>query len=112
VHGNNSFLFTGDLEKNAENEYSKKYKEFLDSDVLKVSHHGSKTSTSNEFFRYVAPKLGLISAGINNNFGHPADIVLERLNFFNSEILRTDLDKAVLMRSDGNTIETVNWKNL
>jgi competence protein ComEC len=111
-YGNTSFLFTGDLEKSAENEYAKRYKHFLDSDVLKVSHHGSKTSTSNEFLNFVSPEISLISAGINNSFGHPAEEVLTRLNRFKSKILRTDLNGAVLLRSDGNDIEIIKWKNL
>jgi competence protein ComEC len=109
-YGKNSFLFTGDLEKSAEREYAKKYKYFLDSDVLKVSHHGSKTSTSKEFLNFVTPEISLISTGIINSFGHPASEVLIRLNSFKSEVLRTDLDKAALLRSDGNKIEIVNWK--
>ena len=111
-YGNTSFLFTGDLEKSAENEYSKRYKHFLDSDVLKVSHHGSKTSTSYEFLNFVTPEISLISSGINNSFGHPAEEVLRRLNRFKSKILRTDLNGAVLLRSDGNEIEIIKWKNL
>jgi competence protein ComEC len=112
TYGKSSFLFTGDLEKSAEKEYANKYKHFLDSDVLKVSHHGSKTSTSKEFLNFVTPDFSLISAGINNSFGHPTNEVLLRLNSFKSKILRTDLDKAVLLRSDGNKIESVNWKKL
>ena len=87
TYGKNSFLFTGDLEKNAENEYATRYKHFLDSDVLKVSHHGSKTSTSDEFLKIVTPDFSLISAGINNSFGHSTIEVLLRLNSFKSKII-------------------------
>jgi competence protein ComEC len=96
VHGSNSFLFLGDLEINAENEYSKKYKSFLDFDVLKVAHHGSKTSSSYEFLKYVTPEVSLISAGLNNNFSHLADEVLNMLGNFKSRLYRTELDKEVL----------------
>jgi competence protein ComEC len=111
-YGKTSFLFTGDLEKSAENEYAKRYKYFLDSDVLKVSHHGSKTSTANEFLNYVTPEISLISAGIYNSFGHPAEEVLRKLNGLKSKILRTDLSGAVLLRSDGNKIEIIKWKHI
>ena len=85
---------------------------FLDSVVLKVSHHGSKTSTSNEFLNYVTPEISFISAGINNSFGHPSEEVLRRLNGFESKILRTDSSGAVLLRSDGNEIKIIEWKNI
>ena len=109
VYGETSFLFTGDVEKDVENFYAKKYKYFLDSDVLKVGHHGSKTSSSNEFLKYVSPELSLISAGFKNKFGHPVDDVLQRLEAEGSTIYRTDLNKAVLLRSDGKEIKLINW---
>ena len=109
VYGETSFLFTGDVEKDVENFYAKKYKYFLDSDVLKVGHHGSKTSSSNEFLKYVSPELSLISAGFKNKFGHPVEDVLQRLEAEGSTIYRTDLNKAVLLRSDGKEIKLINW---
>jgi competence protein ComEC len=109
VYGETSFLFTGDVEKDVEKIYVNKYRHFLDSDVLKVGHHGSKTSSSIEFLHYVSPKLSLISAGFKNKFGHPVDDVIERLESHNSTIYRTDLQKAVLLRSDGEQIQKINW---
>jgi competence protein ComEC len=109
VYGETSFLFTGDVEKNVEKIYANKYRYFLDSDVLKVGHHGSKTSSSNEFLKYVSPELSLISAGFKNKFGHPVDEVIERLEGHNSTIYRTDLQKAVLLRSNGEEIQQINW---
>ncbi|MBT8391738.1 MAG: DNA internalization-related competence protein ComEC/Rec2 [Ignavibacteriaceae bacterium] len=111
TYGDRSFLFTGDLEKKAEEEYLFKYRDFLDSDVLKVSHHGSKTSTSEKFISYVKPDISLVSAGMNNSFGHPADEVLYKLKKHDSKILRTDLNRAILLRTDGKKIEIVNWNN-
>lgn len=108
-YGKTSFLFTGDLEKKMEKYYSKKYNNFLDSDVLKVGHHGSKTSSSEEFLELVTPKISLISAGYKNKFGHPVQEVLDRLTNMDSEIFRTDLQKAILLRSDGNEIKTIYW---
>jgi competence protein ComEC len=109
VYGETSFLFTGDVEKNVEKIYTNKYRHFLDSDVLKVGHHGSKTSSSIEFLHYISPELSLISAGFKNKFGHPVDVVIQRLVETGSAIYRTDLNKAVLLRSDGQEIKFISW---
>lgn len=109
VYGENSFLFTGDAEKNVENIYVSKYKKFLDSDVLKAGHHGSKTSSSELFLDYVTPQYSLISADFKNKFGHPAKEVIQRLRMHNSTIFRTDLQKAILLRSDGSKIKLIHW---
>ena len=109
VYGETSFLFTGDIEKNIERFYSTRYRHFLDSDVLKVGHHGSKTSSSVEFLRYVSPELSLISAGFKNKFGHPVEEVIQRLEAEGSTIYRSDLQKAILLRSDGQEIKLINW---
>jgi len=111
VFGQTSFLFVGDAEIPAEIFYLQHYKEFLDSDVLKVGHHGSKTGSSKEFLEAVSPKISLVSAGIKNKFGHPSEIVLKRLEQLNSQILRTDSLGAVLLQSDGKEIKVINWKN-
>lgn len=111
VFGQTSFLFVGDAEIPAEIFYLQHYKEFLDSDVLKVGHHGSKTGSSQEFLEAVSPKISLVSAGIKNKFGHPSEIVLKRLHQLNSQILRTDSSGAVLLQSDGKEIKIINWKN-
>lgn len=78
---NNSILFTGDIEKIAEKEILKEYEKtnILKSDILKVGHHGSKTSSIEEFLKAVNPKIALIGVGENNTFGHPNDGVIERL---------------------------------
>jgi len=109
IYGETSFLFTGDAEKNVEKIYSVKYKHFLDSDVLKVGHHGSKTSSSDVFLNYVTPEYSLISAGFKNKFGHPAVEIIDKLRKQNSKIFRTDLQKAILLRSDGNQIKKIEW---
>lgn len=110
VYGKTSFLFLGDLEYPGEVYYIISEKAMLDSDVLKVSHHGSKTGTSDTLLKLISPKISLISAGIKNKFGHPSEIVLERLKNINSKILRTDSDGAVLLQSDGNEIKIVDWR--
>jgi competence protein ComEC len=109
VYGETSFLFTGDVEKKVEKFYADKYRHFLDSDVLKVGHHGSKTSSSVEFLRYISPELSLISAGFKNKFGHPVEDVIQRLESEGAAIFRTDLQKAILLRSDGEQIQLINW---
>lgn len=69
-----------------------------DIDVLKVSHHGSNTSTSRYLLENIKPEVSLISAGKNNSYGHPSAIVLENLKHFGSEILRTDLHGNLRIR--------------
>ena len=75
-----SMLFTGDIEQIAEQEILSKYdKELLKSTVLKVAHHGSKTSSTEAFLEAVRPKIGLIGVGEKNTFGHPNQEVIKRL---------------------------------
>ena len=100
VFGKNSFLFTGDAYKNVEGELINKKAE-IDSDVLKVSHHGSKTSSSEEFIKSVSPQIAVISAGIGNKYGHPHQEVLELLEKYDIKILRTDKDGDIKIISDG-----------
>ena len=78
---NFTMLFTGDIENEAEKMMIYKYKDtnFLSSSVLKVAHHGSKTSSIQSFIELVNPKIALIGVGKNNNFGHPSSEVLERI---------------------------------
>ena len=85
-----SILFTGDVEK-AEDNILNSYRDVdLKSTVLKLAHHGSKTSSSKEFLEAVKPKIALIGVGENNKFGHPSPEVLQRLNDINCKIYRTD----------------------
>lgn len=112
VYGNTSFLFTGDIETKMENFYVNQYHQFLKSDVLKVAHHGSKTSTSKIFLEYVHPKIALVSAGVINQFNHPAKEIIERLKNAGSKIFRTDKEGAVLLRSDGYSIHKIKWNEI
>jgi competence protein ComEC len=112
VYGNTSIIFTGDAGKETERSYISVYKEFLDSDVLKVGHHGSESSTSVDFLNYVSPKISLISAGITNSYGHPAIEVLEKIEESGSKILRTDKEGAIILQSDGISFNKINWKSL
>ena len=88
-----SMLFTGDIEKIAEKQIIEEYKnnlQILNSTVLKVAHHGSKTSSIQEFMEAVKPKISIIGVGENNKFGHPNDDVIARLQNIGSKIYRTD----------------------
>lgn len=78
IYKNFSMLFTGDIEK-AEENIAQKYKNNLKSTILKVAHHGSKTSTNEEFLKYVEPQIALIGVGENNKFGHPNQQIIEKL---------------------------------
>jgi len=111
VYGKTSFLFTGDAERKTENFLLTQNGSFLKSDVLKISHHGSNTSSTKDFIESVKPRLALISSGIGNKFNHPSPKVIERLNEYGVKILRTDKNAAVILRSDGKNIYEVNWKN-
>lgn len=95
-----SFLFTGDLEEEGEAELINK-KEDLKNDVLKIGHHGSKNSTSQNFLEKVLPKYAIISVG-KNKFGHPSLRILSRLKRLGVNILRTDINGEIRMESDGN----------
>ncbi len=97
--GNISFLFPGDIEEESEDDLLH-LKERLKSDVIKVPHHGSRTSLSETFLPEVSPAVAVISAGRGNAFGHPSPEVLERLQ--GVRVARTDLDGAVkITRSKG-----------
>ena len=87
-----SMLFTGDIEQIAEKRLCDLYKDTnkLKATVLKVAHHGSKTSSTEEFLELVKPKIALIGVGENNSFGHPNDIVINRLKNYTNFIFRTD----------------------
>jgi competence protein ComEC len=111
-YGETSFLFTGDAGLRVERYYLENYRQFLESTVLKAGHHGSKTSSSQEFINIVKPKFAIISSGILNKFKHPHFEIIDRLQKSNTKILRTDKNGAILLRSDGYKVENINWKKL
>lgn len=98
IYKENSFLFTGDIGFDEEDEIRD-----LESDVLKVAHHGSKYSTSDLFLQAVKPIYAVIEVG-KNSYGHPTSEVLQRLEKFDIKIFRTDTDGNVEFVSDGNNI--------
>ncbi len=105
IYGGNSFLLTGDMEKNLENYLIQIDGPKLKSKVLKVGHHGSKTSTSELFLGFVYPDLTVVSSGKGNMYGHPHNEVIERLKNFGANTWRTDQKGALIIKSDGEKFE-------
>lgn len=103
--GNNSFLFMGDAEK--ENEQSIKWPK---TDVLKVGHHGSNTSSTKEFLNQVQPQYSIIMVGKDNSYKLPKEETINKLQECGSEIYRTDLNGDIQIISDGNNIEVITEK--
>ena len=98
---NYRFLFMGDAGAGVEEDLMVKYN-FQDIDVLKIGHHGSKTSSGKKFINAINPRYSLISVGENNRYGHPNKEVLENLK--ESKIYRTDLDGSILFKIKNNKI--------
>ncbi len=105
-YGNQTLLLPGDAEKQVERTMLRESSgSDLRADVLKVGHHGSKNSTTEEFLHAVEPKVAIISAGDDNPYGHPSPELLERLTVEGARILRTDRDGAIHILTDGQTLE-------
>lgn len=98
--GGTSLLITGDAEVEEEAYAVSLLGDELDVDILKVGHHGSRTSTSEELLALVTPDEAVISCGLNNSYGHPTSEVLERLISFGTVIYRTDKEGTVILRGD------------
>lgn len=96
------FMFMGDASITKEDEIISKYN-LSNVDVLKVGHHGSKTSSSKEFIDEVNPKYSIISVGKNNRYGHPNREVLDNLN--KSKIYRTDQDGSIMFKIKNNKLK-------
>lgn len=108
-------VFTGDAESSVENEIVSSYYSDLNADVLKVGHHGSETSSTTNFLNAVSPSISVISVGKNNTYGHPKQVVLDKLQTMNSAIYRTDLNGSILVGVNDNSsilIFTTNGSNL
>lgn len=108
-YGDISFLFTGDCEEEEEQEIlSSSYADILSSTVLKVGHHGSQTSSCEEFIKAVAPKYAIISCGKDNSYGHPHKEVLDRLIQNQCQIKRTDDNGTIVMSTNGKSLLFIN----
>ncbi len=102
-YGQTSFLFTGDAEEISENEILSKDFD-ISADVLKLGHHGSKTSTGENFLKAVSPKYAVIMCGKDNTYGHPTQKILKRLASNNITTYRTDEMGTIIIKTDGNSI--------
>lgn len=104
VYKNTSFLFAADAEEYSEMEMLKHNRD-IKADVLKVGHHGSCTSSSEEFLRAVSPKYAVISVGYNSFYGQPDKCVLDRLNNIGATLYRTDKRGTIIVTSNGYNIK-------
>ncbi|MEW6749659.1 MAG: DNA internalization-related competence protein ComEC/Rec2, partial [Candidatus Latescibacterota bacterium] len=103
TYGQFSLLLAGDAEEDSEPALLA-WGDRLHSQVLKVAHHGSRTSSGAAFLEGVAPQYGVVSVGVGNRFGHPSAAVVGRYRERGVEVLRTDQRGAVLVRTDGRTV--------
>lgn len=109
VFGDHSFLFTGDIEKEAETRLLRDDKK-LGAHVLKVPHHGSKTSSTYYFVEQVSPQYAIFTLGYKNIFHFPSTRVVGRYKERDCQILRTDLDGAITVTSDGKELEVMTYR--
>ena len=111
-YGDTSFLFTGDMEREAELDLLDYWDESkIKSTVLKVGHHGSETSTSYPFLRAIEPVYGVISVGKGNSYGHPDEAVTSHLRDAEVKVYRTDEQGDIIILSDGKQIQVTIEKN-
>jgi len=96
------FMFMGDASVTTEKEILNNYN-LPDIDVLKVGHHGSRTSSSKEFINEISPKYSVISVGKNNRYGHPNKEVLD--NLYASKVYRTDQDRSIMFKIKNNKLK-------
>ncbi|MBN2852418.1 MAG: MBL fold metallo-hydrolase [Clostridia bacterium] len=104
---NNSFLFTGDAESPVEHDLLSSGMN-IKADVLKVGHHGGATSTTALFLNKVNPEIAVISVGADNKYGHPDELITNRLSLYGVKTLRTDQLGSIVIKSDGNTLTIEN----
>lgn len=103
--GERRFLLTGDAEGLEEEWMVQRYGDGLASDVLKVGHHGSATSSTPGFLDMVRPRVALVSVGTGNSYGHPSQGVLQALDERGAHLLRTDDDGTIVVSTDGRDLE-------
>ena len=109
-HRSHHLLFTGDAETAAETHLGR-WSAVLAAQFLKVGHHGSATSTSEDFLAMIAPKYAAISVGAGNTFGHPAAAVLHRLSAYGASVLQTDRERAIWLRIErDNSWRRIAWQ--
>ncbi|SMO35687.1 DNA internalization-related competence protein ComEC/Rec2 [Fodinibius sediminis] len=104
VYGSMEFLFTGDAESGQEQRLLKKYPDLINTDFLKVAHHGSRSSSTEDFLRATSPEVAVVSLGWRNPFRHPHQTAVQRLRRNTNELYFTSLEGAVKLVSDGREI--------
>lgn len=102
-----TMLFTGDSEREAEQNMVKSYGDELQSDVLKSPHHGSRTSSSDDYLKTVKAKDVIISLAADNEYGHPHKQTLDRYKKYNMNVYRTDQDGTITITTDGSDDYTI-----
>jgi beta-lactamase superfamily II metal-dependent hydrolase len=110
VYGGISFLFTGDAPVEVEEMMVARFGGFLRSTVLKVGHHGSASSSSQQLLDVVRPSMAALSVGLHNTFGHPAPAVLQAFDDLRIEVVRTDHEGAIILATDGHSLWRVPWR--
>lgn len=110
VYGKTSVLFLGDIHAEIERDLARRYGDFLKCELVKVAHHGSRSSSSPELVSLTRPRYAVFSVGRNNHYGHPHAEVLARWRDAGATLARTDEDGALLFRSDGHTAERTLWR--
>ncbi len=104
IYDDYDFLFMADASSKVEEKLIEEYGNDLKSDVLKVGHHGSNTSTSKKFLEYVKPNYAVISVGKNNKYNHPGKYTLNRIKKLNIETYNTSIDGSILVTCDSKSI--------
>ncbi|MGL4790595.1 MAG: ComEC/Rec2 family competence protein [Anaerotignaceae bacterium] len=103
IYGERAFLFTGDIEKEAERDILNSGAD-VSANVLKVAHHGSKTSSAMDFINEVSPQVAIIQVGADNDYGAPNEGTVENLYKVANEVYRNDLDGEIVVKSDGTNV--------
>ncbi|MCC5915347.1 MAG: DNA internalization-related competence protein ComEC/Rec2 [Balneolaceae bacterium] len=109
VYGKSSILLTGDAENAQELAMARRYGDFLSSDIYKVGHHGSNTSSGAALLQYVNPQYSVASLALRNRFGHPGRNAVDNIYQFSNQKLYTSLEGAVRFESDGKRFRRVDW---
>ncbi len=110
LYGKVGILMMGDAENPSEAQMLSLFGGFLKSNLIKVGHHGSKTSSGEEFIEMVQPPLAAISVGAHNMFGHPSTVVVSRYESHGTRVLRTDEEGALVFETTGRIISRVHWR--
>lgn len=110
VYGNTSAIFSGDAEKEQESRLASVYGDFLKSDLYKVGHHASNTSSTTSFIEFIQPEITVASLAFENRFRHPGEETVSRLHQYSVVQNYTSLHGAIIYESDGESFKRIDWK--